>query len=382
MSVVLVVDGRPTDRELAATVLGYAGYAVLEADSGRTALAAARRQRPDLIITEVLMPEMNGYEFVREVRDDPDLRDVAVIFSTATYAEAEVRRLAEACGVSHLLPKPCAPSRMVSVVGEVLRLERWRAAPTTAAQSEQEQRRLVDDRFAQQSHELEVVDNERIRLVDELLRAHEDERRRLAEQLHDDPLQAVIAVGMRLQTLSRTIEDPAARLAVERLQATIEEATDRLRAMVFALVPVELESKGLAFALRAYLAHLTAGEGLTATLHDRAMSEAPQATRTLLYRMAQEALANVRTHAMASHVTVTIEEAGGQFCVSVRDDGRGFDVDEALRVRPGHLGLAAMRERITMAGGSLRIDSAPGAGATVAITLPATLGQPPPDRDA
>jgi signal transduction histidine kinase len=374
VSVVLVVDDFPPDLALAATVLGHAGHTVLEADCGETALTVARREHPDLIITDLLMPEMNGYELVREVRDDPTLRDTAVIFSTAVYSQEEVRRIAQACGVTHFLPKPCDPSTMVDVVSEVLGLDRGRVAPIRGADFETERRRLVDGKLVQKIQELDAVDRERIELVDQLLRAHEDERRRLAEQLHDDPIQADVAVGMRLQMLLRRIEDPEIRAAGQRLQETIQAATDRLRAMVFALAPVELEEQGLSVALRMFLANLTAGEPLVATLDDRTAREAPNATRTLLYRMAQEALSNVRKHAKAANVAVTLSEFDGRFSVRISDDGRGFDPYEALRVRPGHLGLAAMQERISTAGGTLSLTSAPGAGATVEITLPATLG--------
>jgi two-component system NarL family sensor kinase len=175
--------------------------------------------------------------------------------------------------------------------------------------------------------------------------------------------------------LKRRLSEPEDRAAVERIQVTIRVATNRLRAMVFALVPSELESQGLAVALRAYLGHALEADGIHATLHDHTTREAPQATRTLLYRMSQEALSNVRKHACASNVEVTLEERAGFFSVLITDDGRGFEPAEALRVRPGHLGLASMQERVALAGGALHLSSRVGAGATVEITLPAELDQ-------
>ena len=87
---------------------------------GQTALDLARSERPDLIIADIVMPEMNGYEFVRELRSDPVVGNTPVIFCTATYAEGETRQLADACGVSHFLVKPCEPETIVRVVGEAL----------------------------------------------------------------------------------------------------------------------------------------------------------------------------------------------------------------------------------------------------------------------
>jgi len=379
LTTLLVVDDRPADRDLAATVLGYAGYHVLEASSGAAALAIARDERPDLIITDILMPVMNGYEFVRRLREDPDLRNVRVIFSTASYTEGEVRLLADACGVTRFLPKPCHPSLMVSVVGDALGLERQIVAPLHAAHLEQEERRLINDKLVQTINELELVSAERQRLVGQLLQAHEDERRRIAEQLHDDPIQAIVAVGMRLETLARDLDDPGHRDLVEALQLTVRAAVDRLRAMVFALVPAELDTQGLAVALEILLEHRFSAGDVHATLDDRTTREAPARTRTLLYRMVQEALTNVDKHAAAANVRVTLDETDGFFTVRITDDGRGFDPTQAIRPRPGHLGLASINERATLAGGSLRLTStstsAGGRATTVEITLPAELGR-------
>ncbi len=106
MTSVLVVHGRPADREPLATVLGNAGYAVAEAATGELAIAFARSQRPDLIITHILMPDMDGYELVNKLRSEQVTADIRVIFYTATYLMEEVRQLAGACGVSQILVKP------------------------------------------------------------------------------------------------------------------------------------------------------------------------------------------------------------------------------------------------------------------------------------
>jgi two-component system NarL family sensor kinase len=90
----------------------------------------------------------------------------------------------------------------------------------------------------------------------------------------------------------------------------------------------------------------------------------------LLYRATQEALANVRKHADAAHVEVRLSQEAGQFVLSIEDDGRGFDPDEAMRVRPGHLGLPSLRERVEMAGGFFQTESSPGAGSTIQIRVP------------
>lgn len=130
-------------------------------------------------------------------------------------------------------------------------------------------------------------------------------------------------------------------------------------------------SEGLAAALRAYLDHARRAEGLDFAVDDGLRSDPEPEMRAFLYGAAQEILMNVRKHAHASRVVVTLTDRDGSHLIRIRDDGIGFDVSEALSARPGHLGLAALSERLELAGGVLSIDSAPGAGATVELEVPA-----------
>jgi len=113
---VVVVDDTAADRELLVAILGSAGYEVLAAASGEQALRLARARLPDLIIADILMPTMDGYELVRELRGDEATAAVAVIFYTATYLIEEVSQLAAAVGVSHILVKPCEPDEVLRAV--------------------------------------------------------------------------------------------------------------------------------------------------------------------------------------------------------------------------------------------------------------------------
>ena len=132
MSTVLVLDDRPEDRELMSTLLRYAGHTVVEAASGDEALELAREQRPALVISDILMPGMNGYEFVRRLREDSEVGGVAVVFCTANYLEGEVRGLAAACGVSRFITKPCPPEVVLATVRRGARRIRAVGAARTA----------------------------------------------------------------------------------------------------------------------------------------------------------------------------------------------------------------------------------------------------------
>jgi CheY-like chemotaxis protein len=117
---ILVVDDNATNRKLVVALLSYDGHVTLEAHDGVDGLEVARAERPQLVIADILMPSMDGFSFVRQLRSDQELRGTPVIFHTAHYHEREARKLAEACHVSRVLVKPCPAADMLQAVEQVL----------------------------------------------------------------------------------------------------------------------------------------------------------------------------------------------------------------------------------------------------------------------
>ena len=226
--------------------------------------------------------------------------------------------------------------------------------------------------------ELERDLAERSALLAHLVTAGEEERARIAGDIHDDSIQAIAAAGMRLQILRRKLDDPEQLKLVGDLQETIGLSIDRLRHLLFELRPPVLDSEGLAAALEMYLEDAADGATTRYELKDKLRSQPSAQTRTILYRIVQEALVNVRKHACATLVTVTLQEREGGYLVRIADDGVGFAVDDAKPVS-GHLGLASMQERAMLANGWLRVVSAPGEGTTIEVWVPVLTPGDEPD---
>jgi two-component system, cell cycle sensor histidine kinase and response regulator CckA len=120
MATILIVDDRPSNRQFLLTLLSYSGHQLLEATDGLEALALIRGARPDLVITDIAMPMMDGHEMVSRLRAEPELAATPVIFYTATYSESEAMRLAASCGVETVLLKPTDPARILAAVDQAL----------------------------------------------------------------------------------------------------------------------------------------------------------------------------------------------------------------------------------------------------------------------
>jgi len=211
-------------------------------------------------------------------------------------------------------------------------------------------------------------------LLGHLFRAQEEERARISGDIHDDSIQVMTAVGLRLEALRRRLTDPEALESLQLLGETVTSAIARLRHLMFELHPRVLDEDGLAPALRVYLDHMSEQVQIEYTLANRLEEEPALTVRTVLYRIAQEALVNIRKHANAARVEVVLEPREAGYAVRITDDGSGFDVGAAERTLPGHLGLAAMRERAEMVGGWWRIESTPGEGTTVEFWVPTEMG--------
>jgi signal transduction histidine kinase len=210
------------------------------------------------------------------------------------------------------------------------------------------------------------------RLASMLIAAQEAERRRISEDIHDDTLQVMGAVQLRLEMLLAEVTEPGLREEVGQLAEIVAAATSRLRKLTFDLRPPMLNEHGLAETLRSSLRELADEHAIAWELEDRLTAEPGDEPRAVLFRIAQEALANVRKHAGATRVRVGLHAVDGGVLLVVRDDGSGVPggTGAASGPVPGHLGLQTMRERAELAGGSFSVSSREGTGTWVEAWIP------------
>jgi signal transduction histidine kinase len=233
-------------------------------------------------------------------------------------------------------------------------------------------------RRLRESEQLRVAlveaEEQRRMVLNQMLRVEADERARIAEELHDDTVQVLTATLLSLdrQRLSGQRGDQeAAAEAARRARETLALALERTRRLMFELRPPLLEAHGLTEAVRDLVEHANHELGVEVDVHVD-VPRYPEAFETLVYRIVREGVANVRRHARAHRLEVTLTHDDGQLHGTIVDDGRGFDVHRALgrnRTRL-HLGLDATIERIRLAGGDIEVDSTPGEGTRISFRLP------------
>lgn len=197
--------------------------------------------------------------------------------------------------------------------------------------------------------------------------ARDEERRRVADRIHDEPVQLVTAVGLRLDLLGRQLRGQADGRLWDTLADTVSQATASLRQLMLELRPPSIEREGLVAVLGRYLQEATAHSATTYELEDRLAAELAPATAGQLFQIAQEAIVNAREHARASRLSVLVDTTSREVVVRIRDDGVGFEPTAGDAARRG---IAVMHERAALVGGVVGISSSPGAGTTVEVRAP------------
>ena len=221
---------------------------------------------------------------------------------------------------------------------------------------------------------LQNRDEDRTRLLTRTNTAIENERNRIARDLHDGPVQGISAAALSLEAARLMVEKGDGNRAAKMLQSISSELSQEalnLRRVMSDLRPPVLEERGLIPAVYELSARLQREFGIPVNVQAQSDSEVPEEIETIAYRVLQEALSNVGKHAQATRVDVRIEATAGTLRVTVEDNGRGFDPESAREfLRRGKVGLASMRERAELIGGTFTVRSTRGGGTVVTASLP------------
>ncbi len=209
------------------------------------------------------------------------------------------------------------------------------------------------------------IDAERRRSGRLVLRAQEEERRRLARDLHDEVNQALTAILLRLEALGHAA--PGAQDEIAELKKLVNQAMAELLHLARQLRPTALDDHGLVPALESQLRRFSAQTGVQAKLSTAGNTDNLESDKEIvIYRVAQEALSNVAQHASARRVELELSANGHGVELKVRDDGRGFDTGS----EHDSLGLSGMSERARLLGGHLQVESHPGSGTALTLQVP------------
>lgn len=344
---ILVVDDEAITRTTLAALLKNPAYHVVMAEDGPQGLEIARQIDPDVILLDIMMPRMNGYEVCKRIREDPRIGEVPIIMITA-LDDREARLEGLAAGADDFLSKPFDSMELTIRLQTLRHVDRYR--------------HLVDERekLNKALAELSEKNSQLSAMSLQMLEAQENERRRMAVELHDEIGQ--LLTGLKL-ILEHGREDPAQ--AFSEARAVTNDLVQRVREMSLNLRPAALDDLGLFAALDGLFKRFTSQTRIAIQsnvnpLDDRRFG---MAVETAAFRVAQEALTNVARHANVNEARVTVTISPARLRICIDDAGKGFDVN--VKNNPFSTGLSGMAERTRLAGGVFSMQSKPGEGTLV-----------------
>jgi len=369
---ILIVDDMPVNLAVLVDYLEEYGFNIRIARRGETALQRVQYDAPNLILLDVLLPGIDGFETCRRLKANASTAEIPVIFMTS-LASAEDKIKGFEVGAVDYVTKPLQQAEVLARLTTHLRLRK--VAQDLQAQNVQLERssKVEKERlFAavrQQRTQLRA-------LTSQLTEVQERERRQLARELHDEMGQALTAIHMNLAAITKALPTEASPYLRERLTEAgqlTDQTLEQIRELSLDLRPPMLDDLGLLPTLRWYIKRYATRMNIRADLSVLGVEKRlPPAIETALYRVLQEALTNVARHAQASAVQIQLHYSAGTVVAQIEDNGCGFAVDSALAQERGGkgMGLLGMRERVTLLGGAFHIESMPSKGTQLWLKIP------------
>ncbi|MBI3301852.1 MAG: response regulator [Deltaproteobacteria bacterium] len=355
-SKILIVEDDPLLGEMLADILQRHGYAPLVASSGQEGLAYIASTGPVVVaMVDLKLPDLDGVSVLQALKQASPFTEVIILTGYASVDTA-VASLKERA--FDYLQKPVAPGVLLKTVE--------RAVDRSA-------RRQAEEVLRQRNQEL-------ARLWARLLEVQEEERKRLSQDLHDELGQILATCYMALNMAEEADDLLTAKAHLSQLKVLLDMADERVRHLSFALRPSLLDDLGLVPALQKLVEQTSAYSPIPVTLRAQELHHRPPPDiETVLYRVCQEALANIFRHTQARSATITLREEEEKVYLSIEDNGQGFRVEEALSARreTGGLGLTGMQERVRLVEGTLTIFSSLGQGTRIEVIIPCPRAESP-----
>jgi signal transduction histidine kinase len=334
---VLMVDDQPAKLLTYEAILAELGENLIKARSGSEALDLLLRSDVAVVLTDVSMPGMDGFELADTIRQHPRFQQMPIIFISAVCVTDLDRLKGYQTGAVDYISVPVVPELLRAKVSVFAELHR-------------------------NAQQLESLNRELRRLSASLIAAQDSERRRIARAMHDGLGQELSAAKMVLDGLLSHEEPTNSRktLAVADASAMIERALQQVRSISHLLHPPLLDEVGLSSAVAWFLEGFTkrSGIGTALDLQPTEFPRFPAELETTVFRIVQEALNNVFRHSGARSSWVALQQQDGRLIVSVRDDGKGINAS-VVDCRPDSIGvgIGGMRQRVKEFGGELSLQN-------------------------
>ncbi len=351
---ILIVDDDPIVRESIRSLLDSPDSHLFFSENGPEALKQAAEILPDVILLDVMMPGMDGFEVCRRLRATPALAEIPILMVTALDDRGSRLQGLEA-GADDFLSKPVDTLELRTRIRTIVRLNRYR--------------KLVEER-TRFTQALEAKNLQLRELSRHLAEVQEAERRFIAKELHDDVGQLLTGLKLMVEMAESQVE-PGRRKTLEAAKSTISDLSSRLRNLSLDLRPAMLDDFGLFAALEWLFERYTKQTGVVVKhnfsfLHERRF---PKGIETAAFRIIQESLTNAARYAGVKEVEVNIR-TNGNLDIEICDRGRGFDSSRIEEASYSTGGLSGMRERAAWLGGEFTVTSSPGKGTTVLAGFP------------
>jgi signal transduction histidine kinase len=354
---ILMVDDQPAKLLSYEVMLEELGENLLKAGSGREALEILLKTEVAVVLMDVSMPELDGFQLAEMIREHPRFQKTAIIFISAVHLTDLDRLKGYQRGAVDYISVPVIPDLLRAKVSVFAELHR-------------------------KARQLELLNIELRRLSHSLMTAQDEERRRIARELHDGLGQDLTAAKMMLGSLvqPKQLKDPRDGETVSEVLSMMDNVIEQVRTLSHLLHPPLLDEMGLLSALRWYTDGFAKRSGVVTVL--AAAKDFPRLEPELemaIFKIVQESLTNVFRHAEAKEATVQLEARDGQACISIVDNGKGIGSSDELHPASYGIGVIGIKQRVEEFGGTLTLRNT-GAGTSVEVRIP--LPAPPQQAPA